>query len=271
MTLKIISADQRAAGRRGIKALVLGPPGVGKTSLLRTLDPTTTLFVDLEAGDLAVQDVPADTMQPKTWDECRDLAAFLAGPNPNLPESASYSQAHFDRVVAAMGDPKALDKYEAYFIDSITVASRICFRWATSQPEAFSQKTGEPDIRSAYGLLGREMVAWITQLQHARSKHVIFVGILEHVTDEFNRGTWQIQIEGSKAGREMPGIVDQVITMQLVAFDEGSPPVRCLICQQPNDFAYPAKDRSGRLDVFEKPDLGELIAKITAPRLAQAA
>jgi hypothetical protein len=28
-------------------------------------------------------------------------------------------------------------------------------------------------------------------------------------------------------------------------------------------MAYPAKDRSGRLDTFEKPDLGELIDKIT--------
>ena len=63
----------------------------------------------------------------------------------------------------------------------------------------------------------------------------------------------------------------QVITMALVSFEENAPPVRCLVCQQPNDFAYPAKDRSGRLDVFEKPDLGELVAKITAPRLAAAA
>lgn len=264
MPLKIITADARMTGPRGIKALIVGPAGVGKTSLLRTLDPRTTLFVDLEAGDLSVQDVNTDTMRPKTWDDCRDLAAYLAGPNPALPPDAAYSQAHYDRVLADIGASASdLDRYETYFIDSITVAGRLCFRWATQQPEAFTDK-GKADTRGAYGLHGREMIAWLSQLQHARTKNVIFVAILEHVVDDFNRGTWQPQIEGSKTGRELPGIVDQVITMQFVAFEESDPPTRCLICQQPNDWGYPAKDRSGRLDTFEKPDLGELIAKITA-------
>ena len=84
------------------------------------------------------------------------------------------------------------------------------------------------------------------------------------MTDEYNRGRWQLQIEGSKTGRELPGIVDQVITMQLVRFEEGGEPVRCFVCRQPNPFEYPAKDRSGRLDLYEKPHLGELIAKIIA-------
>jgi ATPase subunit of ABC transporter with duplicated ATPase domains len=35
--MKIITADQRLAERRGAKILVVGPTGIGKTSLLRTL------------------------------------------------------------------------------------------------------------------------------------------------------------------------------------------------------------------------------------------
>lgn len=267
---KIVTADQRRSGPRGVKALIVGPAGVGKTSLLRTLNPKTTLFVDLEAGDLSVQDVPADTMRPRTWDECRDLAAYLGGPNPALPDTAPYSQAHYDRVVAEVGNPEALEKYDTYFVDSITVAGRLCFRWASQQPEAFSDRNGKADIRGAYGLHAREMIAWLSQLQHVRAKNVIFVGILEFVTDEFNRGSWQPQIEGSKTGRELPGIVDQVITYQHVVFEEGEPPVRALVCQQPNPFNYPAKDRSGRLDLYEKPDLGALISKITDAKAAMA-
>ena len=268
--IKIVSADARLEGPRGVKALIVGPAGVGKTSLLRTLDPKTTLFVDLEAGDLSVQDVPADTMRPKTWPDCRDLAVYLGGPNPALPDDAPYSKAHYDRVIADMGGSASeLDKYETYFIDSITVAGRLCLGWSTQQPAAFNDK-GKADTRGAYGLHGREMISWLSQLQHARTKNVIFVSILESVTDDFNRVTWQPQIDGSKTGRELPGIVDQVITMQLVSFVDGEPPVRCLVCQQPNDWAYPAKDRSGRLETFEKPDLGELIAKITAPAKASA-
>jgi ABC-type phosphate/phosphonate transport system ATPase subunit len=80
MGLPIISADERMKQTRGVKALILGPPGVGKTSLLRTIDPASTLFVDLEAGDLAVQDVAVDQMRHGTWEECRDLACFMSGP-----------------------------------------------------------------------------------------------------------------------------------------------------------------------------------------------
>src|ERR1700753_1875932 len=120
MALRIISADQRASERGGVKALVLGPYGIGKTSLLRTLDPGVTLFVDGEAGDLAVQDVPADTLRPLTWPECRDLAAFIGGPNPALPDHATYSGAHYGAIVTDFGGPDALDKYETIFVDSVT-------------------------------------------------------------------------------------------------------------------------------------------------------
>ncbi len=272
--MRIITADERAAGGRGVKALITGPYGVGKTSLLKTIDPKTTLFVDLEAGDLSVQDVPVDTWRPKTWPECRDIAVLLGGPNPSFPPEACYSTAHYEKALkdhekdCADGDvDPSLDRYATYFIDSITVAARLCFRWSQQQPDALAAN-GKPDTRGAYGILGREMIAWITQLQHARAKNVIFVGILELVTDEFKRQTWQLQIEGSKTGRELPGIVDQIITMQLVAFEDDKPPIRALICQQPNEFGYPAKDRSGRLDLFEKPDLGALIQKITSPKQA---
>ena len=103
---------------------------------------------------------------------------------------------------------------------------------------------------------------------------MIFVGVLEKVTDEFNRVTWQPQMEGGKAARELPGIVDQVISLQPVqprrrrlaprARRQGEH--RRLVCRAGNPFGLPAKDRSGRLDVTEPPDLGALLAKINAHR-----
>src|SRR4029078_11210996 len=92
------------------------------------------------------------------------------------------------------------------------------------------------------------------------------------VTDEFHVVTWQPQMEGSKAGRELPGIVDQVISMHLFARDaEGGfilderAPERRLVCRAGNPFGLPAKDRSGRLDMTEPADLGALLAKINTP------
>ncbi|NBT86554.1 MAG: hypothetical protein EBT45_08720, partial [Alphaproteobacteria bacterium] len=54
MTLPILSADQRLSEPRGIKGCIFGKSGIGKTTLLWTLPQDKTLFVDLEAGDLAV-------------------------------------------------------------------------------------------------------------------------------------------------------------------------------------------------------------------------
>ncbi|MGY2987673.1 ATP-binding protein [Bradyrhizobium sp. USDA 4508] len=260
--LRIITADERMAQDKGVKALIVGPAGVGKTTLLRTLNPATTFFIDLEAGDLAVRDVPVDTMQPRTWEECRDLACYLGGPNPSLPPTACYSQAHYDAMVEVMGPADAITKYDTYFVDSITVAGRLCFRWCEQQPESFNDK-GKKNLLGTYGLMGREMIGWLTHLQHTRDKNIIFVGILEYVRDEYNISTWELQIDGSKTGKELPGIVDEILTMQFVDFGDGQP-VRALVCTQPNPWKFPAKDRSGKLDQIEEPHLGRLMAKIAA-------
>jgi AAA domain len=106
------------------------------------------------------------------------------------------------------------------------------------------------------------MIGWLNQLQQARDRHVVLVAILERVTDEFNHSEWQPQIEGSKTSRELPGIVDQLITMQFFDFGDGVP-VRAFVCTAPNRWAFPAKDRSGKLEQIEEPHLGKLIAKLT--------
>lgn len=61
MTLPIISADERLKETKGIKGCIFGKSGIGKTSLLWTLEASTTLFFDLEAGDLAIEGWSGDT------------------------------------------------------------------------------------------------------------------------------------------------------------------------------------------------------------------
>jgi hypothetical protein len=168
------------------------------------------------------------------------------------------------RVCPLFGDPAQLDRYQTIFVDSITVAGRLCLQWCRGQPEAFAERTGKPDLRGAYGLHGREMIAWLTHLQHTRAKNVIFVGVLDEKLDDFNRRVFSPQIDGSKTGLELPGIVDEVLTLAEIK-DEAGKPFRAFVCQTMNPWGFPAKDRSGRLDLVEEPHLGRLFDKIHGP------
>jgi hypothetical protein len=261
--VKILTAAERLSQPRGVKLLIIGPTGVGKTSLLRTLDPTRVLFLDGEAGDLSVQDVPVDTIRIDDWPTARNVAVRIGGPNPSFVPIHCYSQAHYE---ASGGALENLDRYDLIFVDSITAISRLSFRWAEQQPEARSERTGAKDLRGTYGLHARELLMWLHQLQHARGKHVVFVGILEKLTDEFNRQLgFQVQMEGAKVPREIGAIVDEIITMEWIRFDGSDVPTRAFICTSPNQWGFLAKDRSGRLDQIEEPNLQKLLGKIIVP------
>lgn len=260
MALPIISADQRLSEKRCAKVALVGVPGAGKTSQIRTLDAERTLLVDTEAGDLSILDWAGDTLRPRTWPEFKDLVVFLAGPSPSASPEQAFSQAHFDHVCQKYGDPAQLAKYDTYFVDSLTVLSRMCLAWCKTQPAAFSEKTGKPDTRGAYGLLGTEMIGALTHLQHVRDKHVIYVCILEERLDDFNRRIYQLQLEGAKTSAELPGVLDEVITLAILKMEDGTP-YRAFVTGADNTWGFPSKDRSGRLDPIEEPHLGKLIAK----------
>jgi hypothetical protein len=258
--VKIIDADTRLSEPRGVKLIIAGPTGVGKTSLLRTLpDPSRVLFIDSEAGDLSVQDVPVDTIRIDDWQSARDIAVRIGGPNPSFAPISPYSEAHFKAVGGWLENH---DRYDLIFADSITALSRLSFRHAEQQPEARSERTGAKDLRSCYGLHAREMLMLLHQLQHVRGKHVVFVGILEKITDDFGRFVeFRLQMEGAKVPREIGAIVDELIVMEFLDFGDHKTR-RGFVCTSPNPWGLPAKDRSGKLDQTEPPHLGKLIAKI---------
>ena len=140
----------------------------------------------------------------------------------------------------------------------------MCLEWSSAQPEAFSEKTGKPDMRGAYGLLGREMVRWLTHLQHT-DKTVIVVGILNEEEDDLKRKSFVPQIEGSQTALKLPGIFDEVVTITNL-MTEDKKLERAFVCHQQNPWGFPAKDRSGTLELVEPPNLGALLKKIRSAK-----
>ncbi|WP_439121382.1 ATP-binding protein [Marivita sp.] len=273
MALRIITADERLSASENKTSLaVFGPPGVGKTTLIKTLPADKAVCFDLEAGMKSVQDWRGPSIPIRSFPDFRDLVILIGGPDPAQHPGSYYGpeyHAHVQREYAESGLEAFLKDRSIIFVDSITDLTRQAMAYAKQQPEAFSDRTGKPDVRGAYGLLGREVIQALKHLQHARGKTVIFVGVLEKVTDEYGASSWVPQMEGTKAGRELPGIVDQVISMQLFGKDvddawtlDVTSTDRRLVCKSGNPWGLPAKDRSGRLDMTEPPDLAALLAKI---------
>lgn len=270
--LKIIKASERMNSAAKINIALLGPSGVGKTTQARTLPPETTLFVDLEAGTLSLEgskenppwqgDVVkirdlAQEMGLHPWEVTKAVTCLITGIDP-LDEEGTYSQDAYQYFSKTISDPKVFEKYDTVFIDSITVASRWAFSWSKRE---IARKTGKQDNRAAYGLLGQEMITWLTNVQHCK-KNVITAGILDEKKDGI-KTTWEPQIEGSMTGLQLPGIFDEVITLGAFETEEGEK-YRAFICQMQNDWKFPAKDRSGCLEMMEPPDLGALMKKIRA-------
>ena len=268
--MQIISPEERLAEPRGARILLLGPFGVGKTWQARTLDPATTLVVDIENGTLAIDDMPVSHMRPQTWPELRDLIVRIAGPNRSFQPAEPYSQAHFDMCGGYLPGIES-GQIRTIFFDTVTAATRLCFRYASAQPEAFSERTGKPDLRGAYGLHAREFLLALHHLQSARKLNVVLIGALESVTDEYGRFEHRLQAEGQRVPREIAGIVDIVVTMHWLEFNDGKPAQRGFVCTSPNPWHYPAKDRSGKLEMLEPPDLGALIRKVVPPRASHSA
>lgn len=276
MALHAMTAEDRCSPAYDKTSFaIFGPFGVGKTSLLKTLPPEKTLTIDIEGGLKAIRSwrEAGPSIKIDTFPDFQDLIALIAGPKQSAPPSGWLGQAHCDHVRGKFAGSiiEQWTKLPIIFVDSITVLTRLALAFAQQQPEAFSEKTGKADIRGAYGLLGCEVLNGLQHLQCTLGKTIIFVGLLEKETDDYGRITWEPQMEGSKIGRNLPGIVDEVVTMHtFVRGEDGSYALdenaeeRRLVCRRGNPFGLPAKTRAGGMGVTEAPDLGALLTKINS-------
>jgi hypothetical protein len=89
------------------------------------------------------------------------------------------------------------------------------------------------------------------------------VTILDERLDDFSRKVFVPQIEGSKTAAELPGIVDEVVTLAEIKAEDGAP-YRAFVTHTLNPYGFPAKDRSGQLEMLEPPNLLALIEKCAA-------
>lgn len=283
MAVKIITADERMRESLGrTTAAIFGIYGVGKTSLLYTLDAESTLAFDFEGGFKSVMTWQGDSIEVRSWQDAIDLACYIGGPDPaEVLWTNHFSKEHYEHCVGLYGSKSArpidLAKYKTIFFDSISDLIAAKMKHAQSRNMVMGKnKEMTLDTRGAYGDVGREGMQFIRHMQHC-DKNVIWIGRLEMIIDEFKREIWQPQLDGQKVARELPGVVDQVITMSFFDYSDAvgwthnptNGALRAFVCQRRNPWGLPAKERTmGNLEMVEEPHLGKLIEKINQPAKA---
>ena len=96
--------------------------------------------------------------------------SFMAGLDLQKGDTES-AMGHLDHSMDIAKEIKDGNLYDTLFVDSISVASRLCYKWAEQQPDA-QTKGGTINTMKVYGQLRVELVSWATHLQHIKNKNV---------------------------------------------------------------------------------------------------
>ena len=209
----------------GVKMLVYGNAGAGKTSLCATMP--RPIILSAEAGLLSIQGADLPYIEIDSAESLHEAYQFL---------TESEEGKGFDSIC----------------LDSISEIGEVILN---------HEKKIAKDPRQAYGAMQEQISDIIRAFRDMKGKHVYFTAKCEKATDESGKILYAPSMPGNKTGQSLPYFFDEVLALR-VELDADKNPVRALMTS--SDGLWQAKDRSGKLDLWESPDLGELIKKIGA-------
>lgn len=221
MAINVKTTGSLAAN--GVKVLVYGQAGAGKTSLVKTLP--NPIVLSAEGGLLSIQDADLPYIEISDMDTLKEAYTWLA--------SADEAKA-----------------YQSVALDSISEIAEVVLN---------AEKKATKDPRQAYGAMQEQMADIIRAFRDLPGRHVYMSAKLEKTQDEMGRVLYAPSMPGNKTGQALPYFFDEVLALRVEKDGEGVTQ-RALMCD--SDGLWLAKDRSGKLEAWEAPDLGAIIAKM---------
>ena len=220
-----IVSPQKLVQNQGAKILVYGMAGAGKTTLAKTA-PGKVLVISAEAGLLSIRDA-------------KNVEAI------EVKEASEVMQLHDALKSGEL-------QYDTVCLDSVSEISEILLTW---------EKSRSKDPRMAYGNV-QESVTNLMRAFRDLNMHVLFLckedvvnddGVLRHAP----------KMVGTKLGESITYFFDEVLALRIIEDqDEDGKNVQTRWLQTTYGQGYKAKDRSGKLEAFEKPNITALIEKL---------
>lgn len=246
MSLQIKSTNDIKIDRA--KLIIYGPPGHGKTSLAASTGGPT-LIISAEAGLLCLekakeifgsQDMILDYVDLTVDDETGELL------------DAGQRLEKFKEIYQKLAtDEETKSKYEFVVIDSASEIAYNIMKWLEPQYPT--------DVRGQYGQFAKEMMAIVTAIRDLPSYHVIFLAHSEKDKNEEGEYVTGLALPGKAIHAEIPKLMDGIYYYYLNQDKDGND-IRKLVTKGKETLV--AKDRGGRLDRLEEPNIANIIKKL---------
>ena len=221
MAIKLKSTGDLS--RNGVKMLVYGQAGAGKTALIKTLP--NPIVLSAEGGLLSLQDANLPYIEVASMDDLKEAYTWAA----NSKEAAAFA---------------------SVALDSISEVAEVVLNFELKKNK---------DGRAAYGEMNTLMQELIRAFRDLPGKHVYMSAKLEKSADEMGRILYNPGMPGKSLTQGLPYFFDEVMALR-VERDADGVTHRALLCD--SDGLWLAKDRSGKLAPWEAPDLGAIITKM---------
>ena len=169
----------------GLKVLVYGEAGAGKTTLIKTLPKPVILSA--EGGLLSLRKENLPFIEIHTVEELRDAAKWLE-------TSAEAKQ------------------FESVALDSISEIAEVVLS---------NEKTLNKDGRAAYGNMNDIMAKVIRSFRDLTNKHVYFSAKMEKAQDETGAMLFAPSMPGKTLTQGLPFFFDEVFALRVSRNDKG--------------------------------------------------
>lgn len=217
-----ITSTAKIAPKHGVKVLVYGRAGVGKTRLVVTAP--RPFLISAESGLLSLRNHNIPVVELATIEQLADIHRFFK-------ESAEAKN------------------YDTICIDSLTEIGEVIL---------LNAKPLVKDQRLAYGIMIDKMHLLIRDFRDLQGKHVYFAAQEESVEIDTDVSILRAAMPGRKMGGKTPYHFDEVFRMEI----KNNNGVAHRVLRTKANYACEAKDRSDALNELEPAHLGKIFNKI---------